>query len=57
MALWERSQHGHSDSAYSFGLLGSRIPRPNLSKRRTTLLLLMLQKSGEGEEKGGGNSY
>lgn len=32
--------------AYSFGLLGSRIPKPNLSKRRTTLLLLMLQRVG-----------
>lgn len=29
---------------YIFGLLDSRTPRPNLSKRDTTLLLLMLQR-------------
>lgn len=40
------SQQGHNATAYSFGLLASRIPKPNLSNRRTTLLLLMLQRVG-----------
>lgn len=46
-AVWEQAASmGTMTPGYSFGLLGSRIPKPNLSKRRTTLLLLMLQRVG-----------
>lgn len=31
-------------AGYIFGLLDSRVPKPNLSNRGTTLLLLMLQR-------------
>lgn len=34
-------------AGYIFGLLDSRDPRPNLSKRGMTLLLLMLQRGAE----------
>lgn len=34
-------------AGYIFGLLDSRAPRPNLSKRGMTLLLLMLWRGAE----------
>lgn len=34
-------------AGYIFGLLDSRVPRPNLSKRGMTLLLFMLRRGAE----------
>lgn len=53
-AVWEQAASTVTMTpGYSFGLLGSRIPKPNLSKRRTTLLLLMLQRVGRGRRREG----